>query len=364
MLAYIIKHPLGKTSLLFILICSIIFLLAGLLAPLLVPIIISFALYAILEPISTLIERLGLSKNNASLSVLLLLVAIGSLCTSLLLPQFSTQLSSLQTQIPHIWQTITAYGNDITQQLIKSIGLDTQASKLTEHILNQTSNWGKNALIEASNILISFSLLVILIPLFTFFLIRDYKKFRNFILDKLPNSSFEMGWRIYFQVAHQLQEYIRGIMIQSIIMSIITTIGFYIIGHDSPLLLGVTSGVLNLIPYVGPLLAMILPVLLAIGQTPLEPWLLGASISVILTAQIIDNVLVIPSVIASAVNLHPLFVIIGIIVFGNIFGFLGMVVAIPVISSLNIIFSGLYQGIQNRHNSQISNQNTQMQKAH
>lgn len=353
MFAQITQHPLSKIFFIFFLMCSVVFLLASLLASLLIPIVISFALYAILEPISALIERYGLSRNAASLSVLLILIAIGSLCTSLLLPHFSAQLSSLQMQIPVVWQTITTIGNNITQQLIESLGLEIQTNSLAEHLFNQANDWGKSAIIEASNLLISFSLLVLLIPLITFFLIRDYKNFRNILLDKLPNSSFEIGWLIYYRVAHQLQEYIRGIMTQSIIMSIITTIGFYIIGLDSPLLLGIIAGVLNLIPYVGPLLAMVFPALLAIGHAPVELWLLGAAVSVILIAQIIDNAIVIPSVIASAVNLHPLFVIIGIIVFGNLFGFLGMVVAIPIISTMNIVYAGLHQGIKNRYDSRI-----------
>jgi predicted PurR-regulated permease PerM len=170
----------------------------------------------------------------------------------------------------------------------------------------------------------------------------------------LPNSSFELGWLIYHRVAHQLQEYIRGIMIQSAIMSINTSIGFYLIGLDSPVLLGMVAGILNLIPYVGPLLAMVLPVLLALGHAPLELWMVGAAVGVILLAQVIDNLLVIPSVIANAVNLHPMIVIVGIIIFGNLFGFIGMVVAIPVISTGNIIFRGLLQGLRSRRQAEVA----------
>ncbi len=351
MLQTIKNHPLSKIVFIFGIICSILFLLASLLSPLLIPIIISFALYAILEPISTFFERNGFSRNMASFSVLLLIIAVGTLCTYILLPHFSSQLSSLQIQIPLIWQTITTTGNDFIKQLIESTGLEMQTNKLSEHLFNQANDLGKTALIEISNLLINFSLLILLIPLFTFFLIRDFKNFRNGLLDKLPNSSFEMGWLIYYRVAHQLQEYIRGIMIQSIIMSIITTIGFYIIGLESPLLLGIMTGILNLIPYVGPLLAMILPSLLAIGHVPIDLWLIGAAITVILIAQLIDNIFIIPSVIAGAVNLHPLFVIIGIILFGNLFGFLGIVLAIPVISTMNIIYRGLHQGIKSKYDA-------------
>ncbi len=350
MLQTLIQHPLSRTLFVFSAICSVLILLAILLAPLLIPIIISFTLYALLEPISEIFERNGLSRNASSLSVLLILVVIGAVCVSLLLPHLSAQLSTLQSQLPVVWQSITSMGNDVSRHIATSLNLDMQSSGITQHFFNQVDIWGKTALIEGSNMLISLSVLLVLVPIFTFFLVRDFRTFRNNLLDKLPNSSFEMGWLIYYRVAHQLQEYIRGIMIQSAIMCVITTIGFYILGFDSPFLLGIVAGVLNLIPYVGPLLAMVLPVLLTLGHVPVDFWMVGAAISVILIAQLIDNVIVIPAVIANAVNLHPLVVIVGIIVFGNIFGFIGMVVAIPVISTLNIIYCGLYQGIKTRYN--------------
>ena len=361
MLQKVINHHLARTAFLFSIILLVITCLAYILAPLLIPIIISFALYALLEPFTSMIERQGVSRTTASLSVLLIMVLVASLTLALLLPHLSTQLSQLQQQLPIVWKTIIAFTQDISHFFVDSIGLDLESSSITQPFFDQANDWGKTALIEGSNIIISLAVLLILVPLFTFFLIRDYRSLRNHLLDLLPNSSFELGWLIYHRVAHQLQEYIRGILIQSGIMSIVTTMGFYLIGLESPILLGIIAGILNLIPYVGPLLAMVLPVLLALGHAP-ELWLVGAAIGVILVAQIVDNILVIPSVIANAVNLHPVIVIIGIIIFGNLFGFVGMVVAIPVISTGNIIFRGLLQGMKSRQSAylqiQTAKQNT------
>lgn len=348
MLQSILQHPMIRTVLLFSLILTLLAMLAILLAPLLIPIIISFALYAILEPLSSYLERRGFSRSAASFTVLFLLVLIASFAIALLMPQLSAQLTDLQQQLPQVWKTLLDFAQYSSQFIAQSIGVSLEASNIMQPFFDHANEWGKTALVEGSNIIISFTILMVLVPIFTFFLIRDYRALRNRLLDMLPNSSFELGWLIYHRVAHQLQEYIRGIMIQSGIMSIMASIGFYFIGLDSPILLGLVAGVLNLIPYVGPLLAMVLPVLLALGHAPLELWLVGAAIGVILIAQIIDNVLVIPSVIANAVNLHPVIVIAGIIIFGNLFGFIGMVVAIPVISTANIIFRALLQGLRQR----------------
>ena len=355
MLHTFIQHPLSRTVFLFSFILVIFSIFAALLASLLIPIIISFALYAILDPLNSIFERQGMSSTASSLSVLFILVATSVLIISLLMPHLSAQISQLQEQLPAVWKILLSFTQDITQFITRSMNLDSETSNsITQPLFDQANKMSQTIILTGSNLIIEFSILVILVPIFTFFLIRDYRSFRNYMLDSLPNNSFELGWIIYYRVTHQLQEYIRGIMIQSGIMSVTTAIGFFAIGLDSYILLGIIAGLLNLIPYVGPLLAMVLPLLLALAHIPFEPWIVGAAIGVIVVAQIIDNIIVIPSVIANAVNLHPIIVIIGIIVFGNFFGFIGMVIAIPAISTANIIFRGLLQGFKTRNEPLIT----------
>ena len=191
----------------------------------------------------------------------------------------------------------------------------------------------------------SFTSNSLLVPIFAFFLLRDFRSFRNTLLDTLPNSKFELGWLIYDKVAKQLQSYVSGLLLQSTIMALVTTVGFAIAGIQNPFLFGFIAGVLNLIPYVGPVLAAIPPTIIALGVTPISPFLILSGIIVIIVGQIVDNLVTIPLVLAQSVSLHPLIVMIGIIVFGNFFGLLGMVVAIPVISTGNILFRGLYQDL-------------------
>lgn len=348
MLDRLLHHYLFKSVVMLLLFIAVVTLLAYILAPLLIPIIVSFVLFAVLEPISGSLERQGMARSTASLSVLLLLVIVTVLAVYLLLPQLSSQLSELKTQVPVIWQSLTDFAEQVSAQINASLGLDVDTGKLLEPVIHQGNEFARDLLLQASNFLFSLSFMLVLIPIFTFFLIRDYRNMRNSLLDALPNRSFELAWLIYHRVAHQLQEYIRGIMIQSLIMTLVTSSGFYLIGLPSPVLLGIIAGVLNLIPYVGPLLAMVLPVLLALGHTPLDMWLVLYAVMVLLVGQLIDNVIVVPSVIAHAVNLHPVIVIIGIIIFGNLFGFIGMILAIPVLATVNIIFRGLLQGMRTR----------------
>jgi predicted PurR-regulated permease PerM len=92
---------------------------------------------------------------------------------------------------------------------------------------------------------------------------------------------------------------------------------------------------------------MFLATLVASAVTPFDPTLIYLSIGVVIVAQIVDNVVVIPSVIANAVNLHPVLVIFGLIIFGNLFGTLGVILAIPAMAAIKIIQTNLYSDIYN-----------------
>ena len=341
----LLDKPLIRSLLIFSAILAGAGLIAFLLSPLLIPIILSFALFALLDPFSSMLQRHGMNNSLSALSVLIILIIISAIGMSFVFPKLTEQLLILQIKMPKLWDTLTQFSN-LIRDTLQGYGVSFDPKAITQPILNMSSDLSKGAVIHISNLVIDLTVMVILVPLFTFFLIRDYKTLRNRALDLLPNSSFELGWLIYYRVAKKLEEYIRGIMIQSGIMALVTSIGFYSIGLDSPILLGMMAGLLNLIPYVGPVMAMVPPVIIALGAPVLDPVTVGMAVGVILIAQIIDNIVVVPAVIANAVNLHPITVIVGIIVFGNFFGFIGMIIAIPAISTANIILTGLRNGLR------------------
>ena len=342
----ITEMPLLRSLIIFSAIMSFAGLCAYLLAPLLIPIILSFALYALFDPVSNLLQRNGINDGISAILVLVLLVVICIIGVSIVFPMLAEQLLLLQAKIPKLWESLSSLSLKV-QNLLNGYGIKFDPNTITKPIMNASSDWGKDAVIRLSNLLIDMTAAVILVPLFTFFLIRDYKQLRNKALDLLPNKSFELGWLIYYRVAKKLEVYIRGIIMQSGIMAIVTSVGFYFSGLESPILLGTIAGMLNLIPYVGPLLAMIPPIIIALGAPVFDPSLIAAAIGVIVIAQLIDNVIVVPALIANAVNLHPITVIVGIIIFGNFFGFIGMIIAIPALATSNIILTGLRNGLKN-----------------
>jgi predicted PurR-regulated permease PerM len=345
MLTKFIETPLVRTISLFVFIVGCAAAVAFLIQPVLFPFLLSFVLYGLLDPLCNLITRRGLPRTLAIVIALICVIVVGGAIGAILIPRLIEQFALLQTQLPNLWEALSRL-SQLLEKLMAEYGLQINAATLTRPVVTWASSWGKTALVASSNTLVSLTSNSLLIPIFTFFLLRDYRTFRNTVLASLPNSRFELGWLIYARVGRQLQSYVAGLMLQSTIMACVTSLGFALVGLDNPMLLGFLAGVLNLIPYVGPVLAMIPPVVIVLGHGAVAPWMILSGVLVIVVGQLIDNVLVIPVVLAQSVALHPLTLIVGIIVFGNFMGLMGMVVAVPILSTANILFSGLRQGLR------------------
>lgn len=340
------RHPAVRAWAIFGGLLALAAVVALLLAPVLVPIILSFVLYALLEPTTSVLARRGINRNVSAALVLAATATIVVTAFALIFPQFIGQLQRVRSQLPVLREQFGLWADRLERELERISGVAFDAQAPLAEIANMGGDWARVLVLEGSNIVLQGVVTVILLPILTFFLIRDWKGFRNRALNLLPNRQFELGWIIYHRVARQLQRYVRGVMLQCGIMALITTTGFLLIGLESALLLGATAGVVNLIPYIGPFIAMVPPTVLILAEPPVEPWLIVSAIGVVGVGQIVDNVFVVPGVLAHAVDLHPLVVIVGIIVFGNFFGLIGLLLAIPALSSANIVLRGLRQGLR------------------
>ena len=314
------------------------------LRPVILPLILSFILYSQLEPLTNKLLSWGFPEASAISIILFGLIGLIVFCLVLFFPVVLEQLSSLQEKLPVIWQELSNQIVSAVSLMSQKLNLDINLNKFTLNITDKVQHWGASTALSSAGIIADVFVMILLIPIVTFFLLRDYESFRNRIIGWVPNRSFELACLLYYRVTEQLQKYIRGVLLQSGIVALITSLGFYFLGIEMAIIFGVQAGLLNIIPYVGPVLAIIPPALMLLGSGA-DLLLIAAVAGVVLLAQIIDNLVTVPVFIANSVGLHPLVVLLGVIVFGYFFGFIGMLVAIPVIATSKIIFMGLLQGL-------------------
>jgi predicted PurR-regulated permease PerM len=178
---------------------------------------------------------------------------------------------------------------------------------------------------------------VMLIPIYTFLILLYRTHFMTFLARLFSPKVHEQLRDIVESIKGAVKSYLVGLMIQMVSVSVLTTIGYMIIGLEYAILLGIITGILNLIPYLGILTAAAVSIIASMTTSPELSLVIGV-ILVNLVVQFIDNNILVPLIVSSKVQVNALVSIVGIIVGGAIAGIAGMFLAIPVIAILKVIF--------------------------
>jgi len=187
--------------------------------------------------------------------------------------------------------------------------------------------------------------LLLLVPLFSFFFLRDSRRIMRALVSLTPNRYFETVLDIYAHVSWQLAHFIRGRILEALIIGIVIWMGLSLTDIRYAPILAIIAGVTNLVPYIGPLIGMIPGLLIALVDLGVGGqfwWIL--CVYVLIAQVIVDNFILIPILISKVSNLHPLGVILAIVMGGKLYGVLGMIIGVPIVSILNIFI------IEIRHN--------------
>ncbi|WP_084683077.1 AI-2E family transporter [Flavobacterium antarcticum] len=212
-----------------------------------------------------------------------------------------------------------------------------EQNKYIEDATNDTVKSGKEIL---GSTLLSFTdtlLNLTLIPIYMFLILLYRTHFMKFLNKLVKPEDQNVLFDILCQIKVAVKSYLVGLMIQLVSVATMTTIGFMIAGIEYAVLLGVLTGLLNLIPYLGILVAMVISMFATLTGTPDLSMMLGVIIVTIIV-QLIDNNILVPLVVSSKVEINAMASIVGIIIGGAIAGIPGMFLAIPTIAILKVIF--------------------------
>ncbi len=300
------------------------------------PILLSMILAFLLEPVVGYLEGESIPRTASILVIFLLLAGLLTLLAVWLIPHLQRTFLSLQSDFPRYLsrgiEFINEFQTNLQERLpfVENYQFSTKirvfAEKLFAEILLETP---KSALRLGS--------LMILVPLFSFFFLRDGRRMVKTCLNLVPNRYFELAHDLYFTVSYQLANFIRGRILEALIIGIVVTLGLSLTDIRYPLLLGIFAGVTNLIPYIGPIVGMVPGFLIAFVDLGMGGQFWWIVILYFLIAQVIlDGFILVPILISKFADLHPLWVIIAIIMGGKLYGVLGMIIGVPIASIIKI----------------------------
>lgn len=196
----------------------------------------------------------------------------------------------------------------------------------------------------------------ILTPFVFIFILFDEGEIQNFFVGLVPNRYFEMSLTTFDNVDKAIGSYLRGTLFECTLVGICFIVGLLLVGFDiqAAVLIGIVAGISNAIPFLGPVIGLVVGVSYAViveNIDPLIPYMnsgsaITAVIVTVICVQLLDNVYFAPVILGKAVNLHPLVVIIGVSGGSIMFGFTGMLFAIPTIVVLNVIIATVYKQLK------------------
>ena len=311
-----------------------------------IPLLIAFFIAIILRPLVTFFESKGFSQTKIIVSIyssFFILVIVGIVGV---VPIIAEQLLEFTQKLPQYASVLNEYIFTLQSYLntkVEFIDFSNLTQNLKEYFgkeLYGFSSYIASYISNAMNILTY----VLLVPFFSFFILKDMHLMNKTLLSYVPNKYFEIFVLLFYKIGNSIQLYIRGQLIDASFVGVMTAIGLSIIGFPFALLVGLIAAIGNLVPYFGPILGAI-PAILIILVTPEWATATGIAsvIAVFLIVQAIETVFVYPVAVGKSVNIHPLIIILALLVGGELAGILGMIIIIPLLAIIKVTFELLHR---------------------
>jgi predicted PurR-regulated permease PerM len=298
------------------------------------PILFGVLLSTLLLPITNFFCRKGMNKVlSIGLPVLLTLFVIGGLIYFL-----STQIANFLDDAPELNKKVSEVGANVQKWINQHIHITVrkQIEYIKETVEDIRDN-GSQLIGFTFGSLTGIVTYIFLLPIYTFLMLYYRKTIKSFLVGVFKNGSEEKVQEVLTESSSIAQQYLSGLMIETAIVFALNSAGFLLLGIKYAIFLALLAALLNLIPYVGMLVANIFCMLVTLvsADSPKTALWVGVVLAVV---QILDNNILMPLIVGNKVRINALVTIIGVLVGGLLCGIPGMFLAIPTLAVLKVIF--------------------------
>lgn len=322
-------------ALLAIIICSFLFIYFF--SNILMPVFVAVSIAFLLDWPTTKLCHLGVSRTASVSIVLSIFIGISLIALLGLMPVIWQQGTNLVKEAPNMFSQAQAYLLTLPEkypELIDAAHLESIMAIVNAKVLE----WGElviSASLNSISDMVALLIYLILVPLMVFFFLKDKKLLLTSFVKLLPKER-RLADQVSDEMNQQIMNYIRGKVIEILIVGTAATIAFVALDLRYSVLLGVLVGLSVLIPYVGATIVTFPVVLVALFQFGTSPEF-GYVMLAYGIIQALDGNLLVPLLFSEAVSLHPVFIIIAVLFFGGLWGFWGVFFAIPLASLVKAI---------------------------
>lgn len=300
----------------------------------LLPLFFAILLATLLLPVTKFLQKFHLGKfGSISIALLFTMVIIGFLIYFL-----SSQIGNFLADIPGLEKRFHDLLWSAQNWVHDNMNIGMQAQKeYIEETTEKMKTQSPQILSKTFLSLTGFISYIVFLPIYTFLILYHKDLIKRFLLELCTNGE-EDKMRAVLQESQIIsQQYLTGLLIELCIVFVMNTAGFLILGIKYPVFLGLLAALLNIVPYIGMLIANIICVVITLMSAPQPADALWVAV-VLIVVQFVDNNILMPWIVGNKVKLNALAIIIGVLIAGSLTGIAGMFLAIPALAVLKLIF--------------------------
>jgi predicted PurR-regulated permease PerM len=319
-----------------------IFILAlWLLSQILLPFFAGFAIAYLLNPLTDRIERLGVPRIAAALLIISVVVMTLVLLIFLVAPMLGSQLSSFIEKTPDYVSKLQSLLSDPSRPWVqKLMGAGFSADKSMGGLVTQGASWLTaflQSLWSGGRAVVSLFSLIVVTPVVAFYLIYDWHRMITAVDGWVPVHQRATVRQLAGEIDTAIAGFVRGQSAVCLILGTFYAAGLMLSGLNFGLLIGLISGLITFVPYVGSMTGLILGLGVAVAQFWPNYSSILIVLGVFLVGQFFEGSLLTPRLVGKSVGLHPVWMIFALLAFGYLFGFAGLLVAVPLAATVGVL---------------------------
>ncbi len=317
----------------------------------LLPFVVGMALAYALDPVAGWLQRRGLSRTVATFLILIVIVILFATIFVLVVPILINQLIDFAQRLPGYVEKLQAmFGPVLDSEWAHFLGIDadtlrtslsgflTSGAALIQTLLSSALTGGR-AVIDIGSLLV-------LTPFVVFYMLRDWKRIEAWVDGLLPLDYADEIRGLGRAIDDKVAAFVRGQMLSGLVLGMFYAAGLVAIGLNFGLLIGLAAGILSFIPYFGFAVGFTVSILIAVVQYWPDWIWLAATVGVFMVGQVLEGYILQPFLIGTRVGLHPVWLLFSLFAFGLLFGFVGLLIAIPAAAAVGVLLHFAIQRYQ------------------
>lgn len=316
---------------------AVFVLLLWLLSDALLPFVLGAGIAYLTDPLTSWLERRGVGRVGATVILTLLSVAVFAVALLLIIPLIVGQLREVIARAPEILDEVRALVDRVMPEaqregsaLYRALeGIRANARELSVRLVGTIWSGGMA--------LVSFLALMFVTPVVAFYLLLDWRRLLSALDDLLPREHRTTIRGIARDIDHVLSGFLRGQLTVCLILGTFYAVALEVVGLNFGLLIGLFAGLVSFIPFVGSITGGLLSVGVAAAQFWDDPVWIGVVAAIFVIGQLVEGNFLTPKLVGDSVGLHPVWLLFALSAFGALFGFTGLLVAVPAAAVIGVV---------------------------